>query len=160
MEPQPGDQLKRMQPIVEAAHELLEALQPILQASADFDAFSPTPNYPTWQLDKRSFEALGKLLLAFRFAEADALVPPPASDQKVLSEISRHLAELWPDYESIDGPFIIQSPTEPTSSEVVRTWLAHIYIESRDRMIGVHGWVLPDGSPVITHTGTLRRQRE
>jgi hypothetical protein len=71
--------------------------------------------------------ALGKPILAFRFAEPDTFVPSPASNQTVLSQISRRLAELWLDYDSIDGPFIIQSPTEPISSDVVRTWLAHIY---------------------------------
>jgi hypothetical protein len=160
MESQLRDQLNNMQPIVEAARELVETIQPWLQASADFDPFSPAPNYPTWELDKHSFEALGKLLLAFRFAEPDAFVPAPPSDSMVLSRIYTLLEQTWPDHDTIDGPFIIQSPTEPTLAEVSRTWLAHVYIEPRDTWIGVRGWVDLEGSPTISHTATLRRRRE
>jgi hypothetical protein len=160
MEAQSRDQFNRMQPIVEAAHELLEALQPWLQAPSDFDPFTPTPNYPTWKLDKRSFDALGKLILAFRFAVPDAYVPPPPSDSTVLSRIYSLLERMWPDYDTIDGPFIIQSPTEATSVDVPRTWLAHIYVEPRDTWIGVRGWIHPDGSLTISHTATFRRRRE
>ena len=160
MESQPRDQMNRMQPIGEAAHELLETLQHWLQAPAGFDPFSSTPNYPTWKLDKRSFEAIGKLILAFRFAQPDAYLPSPPSDIMVLSRIYTLLEQMWPDYDTIDGPFIVQSPTEPTSPDVSRTWLAHIYLEPRDTWIGVRGWVHPDGSATISHTATLRRRRE
>jgi hypothetical protein len=113
MESQLRDQLNRMQPLVAAARELVEAVQPWLQAPANFDPVSPTPNYPTWELDKHSFDALGKLLLAFRFAEPDAYVPALPSDSMVLSHIYTLLEQMWPDYDTIDGPFMKSRLSSP-----------------------------------------------
>jgi len=153
------DQINHMQPIVEAAHEFLQALQPRLQTPVEFDPFGPTPTYPTWPLDKRSFEALGKLMLAFRFAEPDSYVPPPASDDLVITHIYNLLHKMWPDYDTIEGPFIIYKVVDPSSPDMLRTWLANIYLEPQDTWVGVRGWVQPDGSPTISHTARLKRRR-
>jgi len=146
-----------MLPVVEAAQALVDSLEPWLHAELTTDPFEQH-TYPTLPLDKKSFTALGRLLLALRVFSTNAPIMGP-SDVKIGEQITALLTTKWAEFTHIEGPAIMPWAFEMTPNESWRPWLATIYFDQDEMYIGVRGWVNPAGTPIITHFGKLKSQK-